>query len=182
MSNSKVIARSDTEIRKIVLNYFYDRNKNGRSARSDKSGVAAKISVVYRDLKVNHDLSQSEIRRNLTYLISEGWVEEERVTKSVPLPTGTVLPRSTSYYKITAKGIDKIDGPGEFTMPKFQGIKIEATGRNIITVGDGNQVDARHGDLGSALAELRASLIQSEELDESESSRAPPISTQSRRS
>lgn len=95
------------------------------------------------------------MQSNLTYLISQGWVEEDTVEKTFTAPGGTVIPSSTSYYKITAAGIDKIEGPGEFTMPKFHGIKIEATGQNIITLGDGNQINAKFGELGEALAELR---------------------------
>src|SRR6185503_3311515 len=81
--------------------------------------------------------------------------------KSFTAPRGTVIPASTSFYKITAQGMDKIDGEGEFTMPKFHGIKIEATGQNIITVGDGNQINAKFGDLGEALAKLRERITQS---------------------
>ena len=82
--------------------------------------------------------------------------------KSFTAPGGTVIPSSTSFYKITAPGIDKIEGPGEFTMPKFHGIKIEATGQNIITLGDGNQINAKFGDLGQSLAELREAITKSE--------------------
>ncbi len=46
-------------------------------------------------------------------------------------------------------------------MAKFHGIKIEATGQNIITVGDGNQVNAKFSDLGQALAELRNAVTKS---------------------
>lgn len=44
---------------------------------------------------------------SLTYLISEGWVEEEQIRKSAPLKTGTIIPQITPFYKITARGIDK---------------------------------------------------------------------------
>ena len=44
-------------------------------------------------------------------------------------------------------------------MDRFHGIKIEATGQNIITLGDGNQVDARFGDIGASLAELRNAIV-----------------------
>jgi hypothetical protein len=46
-------------------------------------------------------------------------------------------------------------------MPKFHGIKIEATGQNIITLGDGDQINAKFGELGSALATLRDAITQS---------------------
>lgn len=46
-------------------------------------------------------------------------------------------------------------------MPKFNGIKIEATGQNIITLGDGNQINAKFSDLGKALADLREAVTSS---------------------
>jgi len=64
---------SNTEIRRIMLRYFYDRNKNATSARG-KKGSAVKISDVKRELKASHSLAQSEVQSNLTYLISQGWV------------------------------------------------------------------------------------------------------------
>lgn len=152
---------SNTEIRRIMLQYFYDRNKNATSARG-KKGSAVRISDVKKELKEFNGLTQQEVQSNLTYLISQGWVEEDTVEKSFTAPGGTVIPSSTSYYKVTAVGIDKIEGPGEFTMPKFHGIKIEATGQNIITLGDGNQINATFGDLGASLAELRDAITQSE--------------------
>jgi len=105
---------------------------------------------------------------NLNYLLSQGWVKEDKVEKSVPLPSGTVIPNTTSFYKITAAGIDKIEGPGEFTMDKFRGIKIEATGQNIITVGDGNQVNAQYQDAAGALVELKKALLQSSSVTEAQ--------------
>lgn len=155
------IPSSNTEIRRIMLRYFYDRNKNATSARG-KRGSAVKISDVKRELKTANGLTQQEVQSNLTYLISQGWVEEDTVEKSFTAPGGTLIPSSTSFYKITAAGIDKIEGPGEFTIPKFHGIKIEATGQNIITLGDGNQINAKFSDLGQSLAELREAITQSE--------------------
>jgi len=152
---------SNDEIRRIMLQYFYDRNKNATSARG-KKGSAVKISDVKKELKASHGLTQQEVQSNLTYLISQGWVEEDTIEKSFTAPGGTVIPSSTNYYRITAVGIDKIDGPGEFTMPKFHGIKIEATGQNIITLGDGNQINAQFSELGSALAELHKAITESD--------------------
>lgn len=151
---------SNNEIRRVMLRYFYDRNKNATSVRG-KKGSAVKISDVKKELKAMHGLTQQEVQSNLTYLLSQGWVEEERIEKSVTAPGGTIIPSATSYYRITAAGIDKIEGPGEFTMPKFHGININATGQNIITVGDGNQINAKFADLGNALADLRDVIAQS---------------------
>lgn len=168
MAKAKPVPRTDTEIRKLVLEYFYNRNKTAKSARSDKTGSHVKISVANRELKATHALSQSDVRRNLTYLISEGWIDEKPITKSFPLPSGALVPQETMFYIISAAGIDKIEGPGEFTMPKFDGIKIEATGQNIITVGDGNQVNARFGALANALADLKTQIKASNKVTEAE--------------
>jgi hypothetical protein len=151
---------TNNEIRSTILRYFYDRNKNATSARG-KKGSAVKISDIKKELKSAHGLIQQEVQSNLTYLISQGWVEEDKVEKSITAARGTVIPSSTSYYKITAAGIDKIEGPGEFTMQKFHGIKIEATGQNIITLGDGNQINAKFSQLGESLAELRDAITES---------------------
>lgn len=152
---------ANNEIRRIMLQYFYDRNDKATSARG-KKGSAVKISDVKKQLKEAHSLTQQEVQSNLTYLISQGWVEEDKVEKSFTAAGGTVIPSSTSFYKITAAGIDKIEGEGEFTMPKFHGIKIEATGQNIITLGDGDQINAKFNELGTALVELRDAITQSQ--------------------
>jgi len=151
---------NNNEIRGLILQYFYNRNKNSTSSMG-KKGSAVKISDVKGELKAQHALTQQEVQSNLTYLISQGWVEEKTVEKQVRAKGGTVIPSVTKYYQITAAGVDKIEGPGEFTMPKFHGIKIEATGQNIITLGDGNQINAQFGELGQALAELRDAVTKS---------------------
>lgn len=155
---SKTPPRSPTELRSIILCYFYERNQNATSARG-KKGFSVKISDAKRELKQSHQLKQQEVVGNLNYLISQGWIEEERVEKSVPLRTGTVIPQSTSFYKISAAGIDKIEGPSEFTMDKFKGIRIEATGKNVITVGDGNRVNARFEETANSLVDLKQAIL-----------------------
>jgi len=152
-------SRTNDEIRSAMLRYFYGRNQAATSARG-KKGFAVRISDIRKDLKASEGLSQQEVVSNLNYLISQGWIAEEQIVKSVPLGSGTVIPQATSYYKINAAGIDKIEGPGEFTMDKFKGIKIEATGQNIITVGDGNQVNAAFKDAAGALVDLKQALVQ----------------------
>lgn len=163
MAKKKSVAppRSNDEIRRIMLQYFYDRNKNATSAMG-KKGSAIKISDIKKELKAQHGLSQQQVQSNLTYLISEGWVEEREIRKEVRGRGGTVIPSVTTFYQITSAGIDKVEGPGEFTMPKFHGININATGQNIITLGDGNQINAEFSDLGQALVELRDAITRSD--------------------
>lgn len=160
MAKAKAVSapRTDEEIRRLMLSYFYDRNKNATSMMG-KKGSAVRTSVMKAELKALYGLSQQEAQRNLTYLLSQGWVEEKPIAKTFTPKGGSVVSSVSSFYVITAAGIDKIDGPGEFTMDRFHGIKIEATGQNIITVGDGNQVDAKYGDIGQSLAELRNAIV-----------------------
>lgn len=159
--------RTNTEIRGIMLRYFYDRNATATSARG-KRGYAVKIGDVRAALKSSHGLAQSEVVSNLNYLMSQGWIEEERVEKSVPLKSGMIIPQSTSFYKITAAGIDKIEGPGEFTLDRFKGIKIEAVGQNIITIGDGNSINAEFEDAGRALLDLKQAVLAEGDLTETQ--------------
>ncbi len=149
------------EIRRIILQYYYDRNDNATSAMG-KKGSAVKISGVKAELKAQHGLTQQEVMSNQTYLLSQGWVEEKSIEKQIKTKGGTIMPSVTRYYQISAAGIDKIEGPGEFTMPKFHGIKIEATGQNIITLGDGNLINAQFSELGQALVELREAITNSD--------------------
>jgi hypothetical protein len=144
-----------------MLRFFYDRNKNATSMMG-KKGSAVRTSDLKSQLKAAHGLSQQQVQSNLTYLLSQGWVEEKPIAKTFTPKGGSVVSSVTNYYIITAAGIDKIDGPGEFTMDRFHGVKIEATGQNIITVGDGNQVDAKFGNIGEALAELRNAITAAE--------------------
>jgi len=153
-------SRSNEEVRGLLLQYFYDRNQNATSARG-KKGSSVKISDVKKELKASHELTQQEVQRNLTYLLSEQWVNEEKIEKSYRTPTGTLVPSTTNFYKITAASIDKIEGPGEFTMEKQHAIKIEATRRNIITVGDGNTVKVNFGNVTNALSELKEAIAAS---------------------
>lgn len=154
-------SQTNNEIRTLMLRYFYDRKSNATSSRG-KKGSSVRISDMKRELKASHGLTQPEVQSNLTYLISQGWVEKDTIEKSFTAPSGTIIPSTTDFYTITAAGIDKIEGPGEFTMPKFHGIKIEATGQNIITLGDGNQIDAKFGELGQSLADLRDAITGSQ--------------------
>lgn len=157
---------TDDEIRRIMLQYFYERNREATSVRGKESGAAVMISRLRADLKASHSLTVQQVVSNLTYLISQGWVEEKPLAKAFATPRGSVIPAVTAYYIITAAGIDKVVGPSAYTRDRFQGIKIEATGQNIITLGDGNRVNVRHRDIGEGLAELREAVKASPRIEE----------------
>jgi hypothetical protein len=163
---SKQAALTDDQVREIILQYLYDRNRKATSRRGKATGAAVTISVMRADLKASHGLTVQQIHSNLTYLESQGWAEDQPVTKSVRTSSGTIIQSITNYYIVTAVGIDRIGGLSVFTRNRFEGIKIEATGQNIITLGDGNQVNARFRDLGESLSELRDAIKKSDKIDD----------------
>lgn len=153
--------------RRLILRYFYDRNAAATSMRG-KKGAAVKISDVKKELKEAHGLTQQQAVSNLTYLIDREWVEVEEVTKEVrPRGGSTTVPSTTAYYKISAKGIDRIEGGSEFEpRERYGDINVTATGANVITLGDGNIVNARFDDLRLELDELRDQLVASDRLSD----------------
>lgn len=168
MIKSKKTQLSDNEIRKTILNYFYKKNKYAKSRYGKKNSAGVSISIIRSELKTSNGLSQEEVVGNLNYLLSQGWIEEKPISKSFPLKSGMVVPSITIYYIITAAGIDKIDGESEFTRSSFSGIKIEATGQNIITLGDGNEINAKFENVGNALNDLKEEIKESTKFNESE--------------
>jgi hypothetical protein len=167
-SKPKQSPRTDDEIREIILRYLYTRNRNATSRRGKSSGAAVTISTMRAELKASQGLNAKEIRSNLTYLESHRWVENQPVTKSVMTRGGGVIPSTTDYFIITASGIDRIAGPSMLERDRFEGIKIEATGQNIITLGDGNQVNASFQALGGSLTELRRAIKDSPKIPEAQ--------------
>jgi len=155
------------EIRRQILQYFYDRNADATS-RTGKRGSAVKISDVKRQLKELYGLSQSQVMSNLTYLIDNGWVKTFDIEKTVTVRGGTV-PSITTFYEITAKGIDKIEGGSQFEpRERYSGINITAAGQNIITLGDGNVVSADFSELHAQLEDLKNAISLSPHLSEAE--------------
>ncbi len=153
------------EIRRQILRWFYNRNTNATS-HYGKKGSAAKISDVKQGLKDRYSLNQQQVVSNLTYLIDKGWINRSEVEKTVQVKGGTV-PSIVTWYEISSAGIDKIEGESEFQEGgKYAGININATGTNVITLGDGNVVNAEFADLHAELSNLKNAVAGST-LDES---------------
>src|SRR5437867_10947924 len=138
------------EIRKQILRYFYERNDSATS-KFGKKGSAAKISDVKRELKERFGLSQSQVMSNLTYLIDQGWVKTIDIEKTVTVKGGTI-PSTVTWYEIVAPGIDAFEGISEFQQaPRYEGININATASNIITLGDGKRCECEVSSVPSQL-------------------------------
>ena len=159
---------SKDEIRGMILQYFYDRNDNATS-RFGKKGSAVRVSNVKSELKAQYDLSQREVISNLTYLIDQGWINEEAVEKTITTKGGVRVPQVTNWYSITAPGIDKIEGESEFTpRVRYEGINVEATGMNVITLGDGNIVNVEFSELREKLDALQQAFSGSDSISDSD--------------
>lgn len=153
------------EIRAQILRYFYDRNAKATS-QYGKKGSAAKISDVKKELKELHALKQAQVISNLTYLIDKGWINRTEIEKTVKVRGGTV-PSTVTWYEISAAGIDKIEGESEFKVnPRYAGININAKGQNVITLGDGNIVNAQYAALRAELESLREDIVATGEIEE----------------
>lgn len=150
-----------------ILCWFYERNLNATS-QYGKKGSAVKISDVKKALKERHSFSQSQVMSNLTYLIDKGWINKHGVEKTVVVKGGTV-PSVVVWYEISAEGIDKVEGESEFSEnPRYAGINISAIGSNVITLGDGNVVNAEFADLHTELNKLKEAVVSSTEITDSQ--------------
>ena len=161
------MANPNDAIREQILRYFYDRNAKATS-RFGKKGSAVKTSAVKKELKALHGLTQQQVVANLNYLIDRGWVEEISKAKQFNPGGGRMSVTSeTLHYQITADGIDRIEGGSQFEpKDRFEGININASGHNVITLGDGNTIRVEYRDLHTELMDLRKQVVASDELDE----------------
>lgn len=156
------------EIRMQMLRWFYNRNANATSHRG-KKGAAVKISDAKKGLKADYSLKATHVVSNLTYLIDKGWINQTDVEKSFRTKTGTLIPSIVTWYEISSAGIDKIEGESEFQANnRYAGINITATGQNIVTLGDGNVINADHRNLDNELKQLKSAIAESDDIDESD--------------
>jgi predicted transcriptional regulator len=155
------------QMRRQILQYFYDRNA-GATSKMGKKGSSVKISDVKRELKEKCGLSQPQVVSNLNYLLDNGWVKSVEVQKTIQVRGGTI-PQVTTSYEISAKGIDKIEGGSQFEpQDKYPGINISATGQNVITLGDGNVVNAEYSELRERLDNLKNAISVENRLTDSQ--------------
>lgn len=155
------------EVRQKLLQYFYDRNSHSTS-RFGKKGSAVKISDAKKELKAKFDLTQQQVMSNLTYLIDNDWIKTFDVEKTVNVKGGTV-PSRVTWYEVTARGIDKIEGGSQFEpKDRYSGINITTTGSNVITLGDGNVVNASFQALHRELNDLKAAFVGAKSLSDAD--------------
>lgn len=103
---------------------------------------------------------------NLTYLIDKGWINKSEVQKTIRVKGGSV-PSIVTWYEISASGIDKIEGESEFQQDnRFAGLNLSVSGINVVTLGDGNVVNAKFEGLREVLDELKTHVVSSSKIEE----------------
>ena len=150
------------EIRRQMLQYFYDRNKYATS-KQGKNGSQVRISDIKRELKQMHGLTQQEVTSQLRYLISNEWVEEISKERIYTTPRGTQQPSIQEWYAITAKGMDRIEGSSsDFKREDpYSNINITAL-HSVVQMGNGNIVRESFLNLAKELDQLSQAITESD--------------------
>jgi len=180
MSEVKAVAPrsnlTDDQKREIVLDFLY---RTYRASRSHLS-VRKKATEIYNGVKES-GLATKDVGASLHYLVQEGWIDKEEVTKEITTEGGMRVPRSTVYYYINKNGIDRKERDSSFRLEQnYHGINISNIQDSIISLGDRNRiiVNRRFEDIACRLSELRDELLQSTNLnDEQKFAAATDIET-----
>ena len=159
LRTERIPARTDDEIRELILEFLYSTHKKSRSVIR---GV--KISEIKRVLK-NKGLTQQEIARNLYYLVQTGWVAENRKTFTLERGGKTIYTEDISY-KITDVGINHFEGPSRFQKTsRLNGINIKKI-RGVVVIGNDNVVYNKHSNLYRGLDLLGEEIRLSDKLSD----------------
>jgi len=109
-----------------------------------------------------------EIRANLPYLMDNDWVVREQFDRSIQTKYGTTQNATDTRYRISAKGVDLINGQGSpYSQNKgsYAGIHIENVSGTVI-LGDQNVVSQRAVDVIRPLDNLAKAVEESAELSD----------------
>ena len=152
------------EIRTNILRALYDVHRNARSAKS----ASLLISELQALMKQTHGYSKQEVASNLDYLVQIEWVKVVTVTKSVPLKSGTTIDNSRVTYKVSAKGIDKVEGASLYK-PPTAGSNVNITNvAGVVVTGRGNVVNTHFSEAEKAARALRAYVEAADSLGDDE--------------
>lgn len=146
---------SNDKIRENILEYLYEVNKNSRSPGGAEKG----IQHLQKELKTRFAYKQQDVSSNLNYLIDKKWVIRSTTSKEFTTGGGTVLHPQKTTYRISAEGIDYIEGPSRFKSNSISNINIHNIS-GIVTVGDFNSiVNTEYKDLFKELENLHRKIL-----------------------
>jgi hypothetical protein len=149
---------TNDEIRDLLLYFLNDRHSKARSVKGQEIG----IRDLQAALRQSHGLTQQQVSSNLDYLVQKGWVQRVVADRTFTTKYGTTQSAERVTYKVSAEGIDRIEGESKFKRPDpYSGIKIENIG-GVTVVGDGNVVRTQFAPVAEALSELRRAVNASD--------------------
>ncbi len=148
-------------IRETILRYLYELHQRARSLKS----AATNISNLKKAMK-QKGISQQDVVANLDYLIQKEWVKLVIEQKTFTTKSGISVPSTSTRYKITDVGIDKIEGESAFQrQDRYAGINITNI-QGVTIIGDENIVNAEYSDLYQALNEFEKSVSSSDKISD----------------
>ena len=171
------MSNPNDEIRRQMLQYFYDRSQNATSEKG-KKGSHIKISDIKTELKQRYSLKQTQIMAQLQYLISSDLVDKITEERTFMTRMGTQQPSRVDWYVITAKGVDKIEGASsEFRRQNpYSNLNITAV-NSAVQLGSGNIVRESFVGLANELEQLTEAITESNLTDEEKISAIGDIET-----
>jgi len=153
--------RTNDEARELILRFLYEHHEKARGVSKQEIGLRDLQSAMKNDL----GMSQQEVASNLDYLVDKSWVRKI-ITSRTFTTGGTTRSAERITYKISADGIDRIEGESEFRrVDPYAGIRIENVG-GVTVVGDGNVVRTQFAAVAEQLGELRRAVNVSDLADE----------------
>lgn len=149
---------TNDQTRELLLRFLYNLHATARSPKGQEIGIRDLQAAMKREF----GLSQQQVASNLDYLVQKGWVNRVVTDRTFTTKHGTTQSAQHVTYKISAEGIDRIEGESEFNRRDlYAGIKIENIG-GVTVVGDGNVVRTQFAPAAEALSELRRAVNASE--------------------
>lgn len=145
-------------VRDAVLRELNDLHQKARGPKSTSVGVMD----LSRRLKPK-GFKQHAVASNLDYLMQKGWVREVKEARTFTTKYGTTQNSERITYKISAEGIDYLEGAsmyrrttqGEINITNIQGVTV---------VGEGNVVNTTFAELSRALSGIKQALLSSAEI------------------
>jgi hypothetical protein len=149
------------EIRDAILRHLYSVHAGSSSPRS----AAIKVSDLHQAMR-ELGYKRNVIGGNLDYLIETEYVTEVVENRTYPTKGGTMQSSPVHKYKVSAKGVDRMEKASLFAQqPTGQQINV-TTINGVTVVGDKNVVNTRYADLSERLEDLRTLVLASSEVDE----------------
>ncbi len=153
----------DDEVRDAILRHLYEVHRKASSPTS----AAIKVSDLHKAMKVL-GYKRNVVGGPLDYLLQTGYAVADVEERKFATKGGTMQSAPQRKYKISDKGVDRMQKASLFQQPPTgQHINV-TTISGVTVVGDGNVVNTKHADLSQHLTDLRTELLGDSGLSEAD--------------